>query len=107
MAQQIAIEADQLAASYYLGTPKAAYKPSTISSMIVGFICILIGVAWAVIAYYITNSVISSASTGFPPILGLIIPLFGLIFVLVGVGIIIKAFLDRNLLVHVYENGLV
>ncbi len=108
MAQQIAIEADQLAASYYLGTPKAAYKPSTVSSMIGGFICILIGVAWAVIAYYITNSVISSASpSGFPPILGLIIPLFGLIFVLVGVGIIIKAFLDRNLRVHVYENGLV
>lgn len=108
MAQQIAIDVDQLAASYYLGTPKALYKPSTISSMIGGFIVVLIGAAWTVIAYYITNSVISSASpSGFPPILGLIIPLFGLVFVLVGVGIIIKAFLDRNLRVYIYESGLV
>ncbi len=108
MAQQIAIDAEQLAASNYLGTPKAAYKPSTVSSIIGGFICTLIGAAWAVIAYYITNSLISSASpSGFPPILGVIFPLFGLIFVLVGAGIIIKAFLDRNLRVSIYENGLV
>jgi hypothetical protein len=108
MAQQIAIDADQLAESYYLGSSKAAYKPSTISSMIGGFIFALIGVAWAILAYYITNSMISSSysTSGFPPILGLVIPSFGLIFALIGLGIIIKAYLNRNLRVHVYENGL-
>jgi hypothetical protein len=76
MAQQIAIDADQLAESYYLGSSKAAYKPSTISSMIGGFIFALIGVAWAILAYYITNSMISSSysTSGFTPILGLVIP---------------------------------
>jgi hypothetical protein len=107
MAQQIAINAEQLAASYNLGIPKTAYKPSTISSMIGGLLAVLFGIAWVVVAYYITNSIISSASTGFPPILGLIIPSFGLIFVLVGVGVIIKAYLNRNLRVWIYENGLV
>jgi hypothetical protein len=48
----------------------------------------------------------SSSPPGFPPALGLVIPSFGLIFVLIGLGIIIKAYLNRNLRAHVYENGL-
>ena len=108
MAQQIAIYADQVAASYNLGTSKTVYKPSTISSMVGGFIFALIGIAWAVGAYYITNSIISSSPlSGFPPVLVFVIPSFGLIIMLVGLGLIIKAYLNRNLRVLIYEYGLV
>jgi hypothetical protein len=108
MAQQIAVDADQLAALYHLGTPTAVYKPSTILAMFGGLVAVLFGVAWAMIAFYIANSVVSSfSSTGFPTILGLVFPLFGLVFLLIGVVIIVKAFLNRNLRVHVHVHGLV
>lgn len=108
MAQQIAIDADQAAASYNLGMSKTAYKPSTISSMIGGFILALIGAAWAVGAYYIISSMISSSPlSGFPPALAFIIPSFGLIIMLIGLVVIVKAYLNRNLRVWIYEHGLV
>src|SRR5712691_10125206 len=98
MAQQIAVDAGQLAALHHLGTPIAVYKPSTIGAMIGGLVAVVFGVAWTAITYYLVNSAISSlASTGFPTILELVIPLFGLVFVLIGVGILVTAFLNRNL----------
>jgi hypothetical protein len=106
--RQIAVDADQLAALHHLGTPTAVYKPSTILTMLGGLLAVLFGAAWAMIAYYIASSVDSSfSSTGFPTILGLVFPLFGLMFLLIGVVIIVKAFLNRNLRVHVYAHGLV
>ena len=90
MAQQIAMGIDQLAASYYLGGYRAAYKPSIITSMIGGFIFALIGVAWAAGAYFISSSIISSSPlSGFPPVLMYVIPSFGLIMMLIGLVIII------------------
>jgi hypothetical protein len=108
MAQQLAVDADQLAALHRLGTPIAVYKPSTIQAMMGGLVAIVFGMAWAVIAFYIINSAVSSSSSpGFPTILGLVIPLFGLVFVLIGVVILVKAFLNRKLRVYVHAQGLV
>ena len=108
MAQQIAGDAQQLAALHRLGLPIAVYKPSTTLTVIGGLVAIVFGVAWAVVAFYIVNSVVSSfSSTGFPPILGLVIPLFGLVFVLIGGLALLKAFRNRNLRVYVHEQGVV
>ena len=108
MVQQIVVDATQLAALHRLGTPIAVYKPSTTLTMIGGLVAIVFGVAWVVVALYIVNSVVSSfSSTGFPTILGLVIPLFGLVFVLIGGVVLLKAFLNRNLRVYVHEQGLV
>ncbi len=108
MAQQIAVDTDQLAALHHLGTPTAVYKPSTTLAMFGGLVAVLFGAAWAVIAFYIASSAVSSSSsTGFATILGLVFPLFGLVFLLIGVVIMVKAFLNRNLRVYVYEHGLV
>jgi hypothetical protein len=108
MAYQIAVDADQLAALYQLGTPTAVYKPSTILAMFGGLVVIFFGAAWTMIAFYITSSIGSSfSSTGFPTILRLVFPFFGFIFMLIGVVLIVKAFLNHNLRVQVYQHGLV
>jgi hypothetical protein len=108
MAPQIGVDANQLAALHRLGATRAVYKPSTILTVIGGLVTIVFGIAWAVLAFDIVNSAVSSfSSTGFPTILGLVIPLFGLLVVLIGVVILLKAFLRRNLRVDVREQGLV
>lgn len=108
MAHQIEVDADQLAALYHLGTPTAVYKPSTILAIFGGLVVIFFGAAWAMIAFYVANSPGSSfSSTSFPTILRLVFPLFGFIFALIGVVLIVKAFLNQNLRVQVYQYGLV
>ena len=108
MAHQIVVDVDQLAALHHLGTPTAVYKPSTILAIFGGLVVIFFGAAWAVIAFYITSAVGSSfSSTGFPTILALVFPLFGLMFLLIGVVLIVKAFLNYTLSVQVYQYGLV
>ncbi len=108
MDYQISADADQLAALHHLGTPTAVYKPSTILAVFGGLVVIFFGAAWTVIAFYIASSVGSSFSpTGFPTILRLVFPFFGFIFVLIGVVLIVKAFLNYTLSVQVYQYGLV
>src|SRR5436305_14535811 len=103
MVQQIAVDANRLAALHRLGTPIAVYKPSTTLTIIGGLVAIIFGVVWVVVAFYIVNSVVSSfSSTSLPTILGLVIPLFGLLFVLIGSLALLKAFLNRNLRVYVH-----
>ena len=106
MVHEIAVDADQLAASYHLGIPTAVYKPSTTLATFGGLIAVIFGIAWVGVAYYITNFVVSSSFSDFPAILGLVIPLIGLVFLLIGVVIIVRAFLNRNLRVLVYTYGL-
>lgn len=108
MAYQIAADENQLAASYHLGAPTAVYKPATILAIFVGLVVIFFGVVWTIIASYITSSIGSSFSdTGFPAFLRLVFPFFGFIFVLLGILLIVKALLNYNLRVQVYQHGLV
>jgi hypothetical protein len=108
MAQQVAVDANRLAAFHRLGLPTAVYKPSTALGMSGGLVAIVFGLAWAVFAFYSVNSVDSAfSSTGFPTSLGLVMPLFGLVCVLVGGAILLNALHNRNLRVYVHEQGLV
>lgn len=108
MDYQIATAENQLAALHHLGTPTAVYKPSTFLAIFGGLVVIFFGAAWIMIAFYITSSVGSSfSSTGLPTILVLVFPFLGFIFVLIGVVLIVKAFLNHNLRVQVYQHGLV
>lgn len=113
--------AERLIARYQLGQPIQVYRPNTALSVIVGLFVIAFAVAWTLIVASITNSslipfrLFSSTMPGSTDmtgtvnsvfnILGIIFPLFGVIFLIIGLGVITSAILNSRIRAFVCNNG--
>lgn len=116
----ISLEAQQLIARNRLGIPTEVYKPHTILSIIGGSFFMAFALGWIWFTASITGSPLLPTNLllfHFPSIpsddafsrifgiVGIVFPLFGLIFVGVGLWIILNAILNRNIRAVVCTNG--
>jgi uncharacterized protein DUF6585 len=118
----VPVEAEALITLHQLGAPKKVYKPFTLSSIIGGLIVITFAFAWILAALFLTGSPllpvnqlpfqISPIHQPIDPtlattltILGIVFPLFGLIFVGLGLAMIISALLNRHVRAVLCEYG--
>ncbi len=111
----ISPEAQQLIARDWLGTPAEIYKPHTILSVIAGLFLLAFASGWIWLAASITGSSLlpsnlllfhfTAPSDSSFAIIGIIFPLFGLIFVGPGLWIVFKAILNRHIRAVVCTNG--
>jgi hypothetical protein len=115
---------EPLITMYQLGTVKKIYKPHTISSIILGLSLTIFACVWIIITLMMTGSFLlvtdqsssqisaipfSDTATSAPDtgngILSFIFPLFGLIFIVIGLFVVIKAVLNRDVRAVLCENG--
>lgn len=117
-------DAEQYIVAYHLGTPKMVYSPNTVGSLLVGLIVIIFAVFWMMAALLLTGSPLLpvDATSTYPPVvfvspdpsltttmtvLGVVLPLIGLILVGAGLVSIIKTVNNRQRRVVLCEHGVV
>ncbi len=114
----VPLEAGLFIKRYQLGTPTAVYKPYTIGRIIGGLFFMAFAVGWTWFAASLTGSPLLPADLSlfhfpvqFPDtiqtILGIVFPLFGVIFIIMGLWVIVKAILNRHVRAVVCVNGIV
>jgi hypothetical protein len=118
----IPFEAQPLISRYQLGNATAIYKPHTIASIIFGLIFMTFAAGFTLFLATVTNSPLLPANLAlsiipaneralfqepYGTILSIGLPLFGLIFVFIAMGLIIRAIRYRNIRAIVCANGVV
>lgn len=118
----VPFDAQPLISRYQLGNTTAIYKPHTIMSIIFGLIFMTFAAGFTLFLATITNSPLLPANFALFPmpidiwarfpepvgtIIGIVFPLFGLIFFFIGMVIIIRAILYRNIRAIVCVNGVI
>jgi hypothetical protein len=121
---EIPKEAEQCIATHHLGTAKKIYTPNTVGSLLVGLIVIIFAVFWMMAALLLTGSPLLpvDATSTYPPVvfvspdpsltntmtvLGVVLPLIGLILVGAGLVSIIKTVSNWQRRVVLCEHGVV
>ncbi len=99
-------EAQRLIERDSLGIPTEIYKPNIVGSIVISSIIMAIGIGWSLVAAFVINGLdIFTGTSSFPgidplsavpTILGIVFPLFGLLFVAIGLIGIVKATLNRH-----------